>query len=234
MVPGTWQVVARLGDSFTGRTVERFVTIGATGAEAFVELAFDRGHRLTGQVLVAGTPLVGGQLLAQHLENEEARYAEADQQGRFEMNGLEAGSYRLRASTPFGGSEYRSIELRTDVEGLRIDLQPEAVLSGIVVDATTGLPLRDASLAAGDAPTVAALASGDNDQRVYGSGFITGGARSEAGGKFEIRLGPGAEQLWVAHDGYQGALIPVNIGPGQRQEGLVIRLQPAASEPQDR
>lgn len=160
-----------------------------------------------------------------------AGYAEADQQGRFEMNGLDAGSYRLRVSTPFGGSEYRSIELQTDVEGLRIDLQPEAVLSGIVLDATTGLPLRDASLEAGDAPTVAALASGDDDQRVYGSGVITGGARSAAGGRFEIHVGPGAEQLWVSHDGYQGALIPLNIGPGQRQEGLVIRLQPAASEP---
>lgn len=231
LASGVWQVVARRGDSFTARSIERSVTIAAAPAEAFVELPFDRGLRLTGQVLVAGTPLVGGQLLAQHLENEEARYAEADQQGRFEMNGLEAGSYRLRASTPFGGSEYRSIELQADVEGLRIDLQPEAVLSGIVLDATTGLPLRDASLAAGDAPTMAALASGDDDQGVYESGFITGGARSEAGGRFEIRLGPGAEQLWVAHDGYQGALIPVNIGPGQRQEGLVIRLQPARSEP---
>ncbi|MXX62933.1 MAG: hypothetical protein F4112_02515 [Holophagales bacterium] len=234
LAPGVWQVVARRGDSFTARSIERSVTIAAAGAEAFVELAFDRGHRLTGQVLAAGAPLVGGQLLAQHLENEEARYAEADQQGRFEMNGLEAGAYRLRVNRPYGGAEYRSIELQEDVEGLRIDLQPEAVLSGIVLDATTGLPLRDASLEAGDVPTVAALASGDDNQRVYESGVITGGALSADGGRFEIRLGPGTEQLWVKHDGYQGALIPVNIGPGHRQEGLVIRLQPVPSEPQDR
>jgi hypothetical protein len=49
---------------------------------------------------------------------------------------------------------------------------------------------------------------------------------STTGGRFDLRLGPGAEQLLVTHDGYENALIPLNIGPGQRQEGLVIRLQP--------
>jgi len=231
LAPGVWQVVARRGDSFTARSVERSVTIAATGAEAFVELPFDRGLRLTGQVLAAGAPLVGGQLLAQHLENEESRYAEVDQQGHFEMNGLEAGSYRLRISTPFGGAEYRSIEVQADVEGLRIDLQPEAILSGVVLDATTGLPLREASLEAGDAASVAVLSSGDDERRVYGSGVIAGSAFTTAGGRFEIRLGPGAEQLWVTQDGYQGTLISLNIGPGQRQDGLVIQLQPVPSEP---
>ncbi|MCY3971159.1 MAG: carboxypeptidase regulatory-like domain-containing protein, partial [Acidobacteria bacterium] len=233
LAPGTWQVVARRGDSFTSRSVERSVTITVAGAEEFIELPFDRGLRLTGQVLISGAPLVGGQVLADRQGHEDPRFAELDQQGRFEMSGLAAGSYRLRVSTRFDGAEYRMIELQTDLEGLRIDLQPEAILSGIVLDATTGLPLRDASLEAGDAASIAALASGDDGRRVYFSGVIAGRAFS-TNGRFEIRLGPRAEQLWVTHDGYQGALVPLNIGPGQRQEGLVIQLQPAASEPEDR
>lgn len=233
LAPGTWQVVARRGDRFASRSVERSVTIAAAGAEEFVELPFDRGLRLTGQVLAAGAPLVGGQVLADRQGDEDFRYAEVDQQGRFEMNGLLAGSYRLRVSTVFDGAEYRTIELQTDLEGLRIDLQPEAILSGIVLDATTGLPLRDVSLEAGDAASIAALAGGDDERHVYLSGVIAGEAFSE-NGRFEIRLGPRAEQLRVTHDGYQSALVPLNIGPGQRQEGLVIQLQPAASEPADR
>ena len=122
--------------------------------------------------------------------------------------------------------EYRSIELQTDLEGLRIDLQPEAILSGIVLDATTGLPLRDVYLTAGDTAGMAALARGDDDQAIYWSARIAGHDFSTTGGRFEIHLGPGAEQLWITSDGYLGALIPLNIAPGQRQEGLVIRLQP--------
>ncbi len=230
LAPGTWQVVARRGDSYAGRSVERPVTIAGAGAEEFVELPFDRGLRLTGQVLAAGAPLVGGQVLAHRQGHEDPRYAEIDQQGHFEMEGLQAGAYRIGVSRPYGGVEYRSIEVLADVEDLRIDLQPEAILSGVVLDATTGLPLRDVSLEAGDAATMAALASGDDEGSVYLSGVIAGNAFSVGAGRFELRLGPKAERLWVTHDSYEGALIPLNIGPGQRQDGLVIRLQPAPAE----
>ena len=231
LAPGTWQVVARRGDSYAGRSVQRTVTITAAGAEEFVELPFDQGLRLTGQLLAAGAPLVGGQVLAHRQGHEDPRYAEIDQQGRFEMDGLQPGAYRIGVSRPYGGLEYRSIEVLTDVEDLRIDLQPEAILSGVLLDATTGLPLRNVSLVAGDAATVAALASGDDEGRVYLSGVIAGTAFSEGGGRFEIGLGPKADQLWVTHDGYQGAMVPLNIVPGQRQDGLVIRLRPAAPAP---
>ena len=231
LAPGTWQVVARRGDSFTARSVERSVTIAAAGAEEFVELPFERGLRLTGHVLAAGVPLVGGSLSAQRLGRETAAGAKVDQQGRFELDGLEAGSYRLAVSSRSGGVEYRSIELETDVEGFRIDLQPAATLTGVVLDAGTGLSLRNVRLLAGDAATLAALARGDDEQLVYRSGMIAGRDFSETGGRFEIRLGPGAERLWVTRDGYQGVLIPLNIGPGQRQDGLVIRLQAGREEP---
>ena len=230
LAAGAWQVVARRGDSYTGRSVERTVTISTAGAEEFVELRFARGLRLAGQVLTAGTPLVGGRLRADRQEHEDSWYADVDQQGHFEMNGLEAGSYRLRVGRAFGAVEYRLIELQTDLEDLRIDLQPEAILSGIVLDATTGLPLRDVDLVAGDAAGVAALARADDEEAAYRSALIAGSAFGGTGGRFEIRLGPRAEQLWVTHDGYQDALVSLNIAPGQRQEGLVVQLQPVPSE----
>jgi hypothetical protein len=233
--PGTWQVIARRGDSFTARSVERSVTITAAGAEEFVELPFEAGLRLTGQVFAAGKPVAGARVRAERPGHEELRQAQVDQQGHFKLDGLVAGSYRLRISTAFGGAEYRSVEVQTDVEGLRIDLQPEAILSGIVVDATTGLPLRNADLVAGDAASVRtlvdALARGE-DESVHVSGVIAGGVFSQTGGRFDLRLGPGAELLWVSHDGYENTLVPLNIGPGQHQEGLVIQLLPVPSEPE--
>lgn len=230
LAAGAWQVVARRGDSSTSRSVGRTVTISTAGAEEFVELRFVRGLRLAGQVLAVGGPLVGGQVRADRQEHEDSWYAEVDQQGYFEMNGLEAGSYRLSVATTFGGVEYRSIELQTDLEDLRIDLQSEAILSGIVLDETTGLPLRDVNLVAGDAAGMAALARGNDEESAYRSALIAGGAFSGTGGRFELRLGPMAEQLWVTHDGYQDALISLNVAPGQRQEGLVVQLQPVPSE----
>ena len=60
-----------------------------------------------------------------------------------------------------------------------------------------------------------------------------GNTSSYDGGRFELKLGPNVEQLWITHDGYAGAVLPLSIAPGQRQTGLVIELQPAAPEPEN-
>ena len=58
--PGTWQVEARKGD--WERTVERTVTIEPGMTEVFVELPFERGLRLSGQVHEGGAPMSGARL----------------------------------------------------------------------------------------------------------------------------------------------------------------------------
>ena len=55
--PGTWEVTAIKGE--WERTVERTVTIERGMTEVFVELPFERGLRLSGQVVEDGAPLGG-------------------------------------------------------------------------------------------------------------------------------------------------------------------------------
>lgn len=224
MAAGEWKVVARKGDIFASRTVERTVTLGAGPSESFVELPFERGLRLSGRVFLAGDPLMGEALGAVSPNDGEPRWTETDHRGRFEMSGLEPGAYDLTIQMLSGRAEQRSIDLRADLEGLRIDLEPPASATGVVLDATTGQPLAYAWLTAGATQQIAALRSDDGDH------LYTAETMSETGGRFEIEFGAGVEQLWVEREGYEDVLVPLNVPPGQRREGLVVRMQPAASE----
>lgn len=225
---GEWKVVARKGESFGGRAVERTVTLGPRSPEAFVELPFESGLRLSGQVFVGGEPMIGGALRAVPREGDEAQWTQTDHLGRFEMSGLDPGPYDLRIEEVAGSAEHRPIDLQSDLEGLRIDLQKPASVEGVVVDGATGQPLAYAWLTAGSTQQIAALRDDD-------SGFGSAGdAMSEDGGRFTIRFGPGTEQLWVEREGYQDAIVSLSVPPGQRQEGLVIRMQPATSDAPER
>ena len=229
MAAGEWQIVATQGTGFDSRSVERSLTVSAGTADAFVELPFQRGLRLGGQVLVDGQPVVGGFLGTRPAGTEELRWTQTDHRGQFEVEGLEPGSYELTIQQPTGGTEHQSIDLQTDLEGLRIDLQPAATVVGVVVDATTGKPLNGASLTAGEASQFAALARDENTPALR----IAGSAFTAAGGRFELKLGPNVEQLRVTREGYASALLPLSIVPGQRQTGLVVQLQPAPSDAPD-
>ena len=229
LAPGEWKIVASQGDDFGPRSVERSVAVQTSTADVFVELPFERGLRLSGQVLAAGEPLVGGYLGTVQPGSEELRWTQTDHRGEFEIEGLEPGAYQLRIHQPTGGTENRSIDLKADLEGLRIDLQPPATLAGIVLDATTRQPLAGAWLSAGNAAQMAALVREENTAALALG--TAGDTSSYDGGRFELKMGPSVEQLWVTRDGYAGALLPLSIAPGQRQTGLVVELQPAAPEP---
>ncbi|MCY3971199.1 MAG: carboxypeptidase-like regulatory domain-containing protein [Acidobacteria bacterium] len=221
--PGTWQVTAIKGD--WERRVQRTVTVERGLTEVFVELPFERGLRLSGQVAEDGAPLAGARL------SVGAVSVRADREGRFALEGLEPGPNRMLVSRPdFSGSQYQSIDLQTDLEGVRIELEPAAAtIAGVVVDAETGQPLDYANLMAGDTATIGAIAAGgDAGGPLVGTSFVLSQA-----GKFKLELRENADHLWVTLDGYEGAQIPLNIVPGEHREGLVIRLQPAPAEPHD-
>ena len=153
----------------------------------------------------------------------------ADREGRFALEGLEPGLNQVFVSRPdVSGSQYQSIDLRTDLEGVRIELEPAAAtVAGIVVDAETGRPLDYANLMAADAATIGAIAAGgDAGGLLVGtSSVLTLGA-----GKFKLELRENADHLWVTLNGYESAQIPLNIAPGEHREALVIRLQPEPSD----
>jgi len=221
--PGTWEVTAIKGE--WERTVERTVTIERGMTEVFVELPFERGLRLSGQVVEDGAPLGGANLWVGDIT------ARADREGRFAMEGLEPGPHQVLISRPdFSGLQYQSIDLQTDLEGVRIELEPAAAtVAGVVVDAETGQPLDYANLMAADAPTIGAIAAGGET----GGPLVGVSSVLTQAGRFDLELRENADHLWVTLDGYESAQIPLNIAPGEHVEGLVIRLQPAPPDAPD-
>ncbi|MYK88697.1 MAG: carboxypeptidase regulatory-like domain-containing protein, partial [Acidobacteria bacterium] len=222
--PGGWVVRGVKGD--WERTVERTVTIEPGMTEVFVELPFERGLRLSGQVIEDGAPLRGAMLSVGDVT------VRADHEGRFAMEGLEAGPNEVFVSRPdYTGSQYHSIDLQTDLEGVRIELEPAAAtVTGVVVDALTGQPIYLANLVTADAATIGAIAA---DQAADASFVGASSSFSWPEGTFELELRRNADHLWITRDGYESAQIPLNIAPGEHMEGLVIRLQPAPPDAPD-
>ena len=141
--PGTWRVSATKGDLASARSVERSATIEQGTTEVFVELPFERGLRLAGQVLDGGRPVAGARLAASAPGERNGQSTTTDHQGSFVLEGLSPGLNQLVISpADFSAMELRSIELQTDLEGVRIELEPAlATLTGIVIDDETGRPL---------------------------------------------------------------------------------------------
>lgn len=227
--PGTWRVTARMGGVLSARSVERSATIERGTTEVFVELPFERGLRLAGQVVDGGAPVAGARLAASSPGERGGQSTTTDHQGRFVLEGLNPGLNQLAiGAADFSEMELRSIELQTDLEGVRIELGPAlATLAGIVIDDETGRPLDFAQLVAADAATISVLASGTDPESLVADASYS---FAVDGGRFELELRAHADRLLVTREGYEDTQVPLSATTGQRQEGLVIRLRPAASE----
>ena len=198
------------------------MTIERGASEVFVELPFERGLRLSGQVLEGGAPLGGARLI---VGDHETR---ADQDGRFAMEGLDPGPQEVVVTrADYSGTQYQSIDLQRDLEGVLIGFRPAvATVAGVVVDAETGQPLDYAYLTAADAAMIGVLATGGNDAPLTGVNT----ALSLNAGSFKLELSATAAHVWVTRDGYESTQLPLSIAPGEHVEGLVIRMQPAPDE----
>ena len=118
--PGTWQISVIAGDR---RSSPEEVDLVPGGPAASVELRLEPGLRLSGQVLFAGEPASGGFVGALLQDRERSRRTRTDHQGRFEMEGLEAGIYELRFRHDLGRAD-QSLDLRSDHYNLLVNLQP--------------------------------------------------------------------------------------------------------------
>lgn len=123
LAPGMWQLMASAGDR---RSLVESLTLepGATGAS--VELRFEPGHRLTGQVLIAGEPASDGfvtALLKGQLGRKNRLRTRTDHQGRFDIEGLPPGTYELEFGHREGILEEQSLDLQSDHYNLFVNLQ---------------------------------------------------------------------------------------------------------------
>ena len=216
--PGDWTVTA--GDLHR-RTVEETVTL-APGDETLVELHFEEGLQLTGLVTIAGQSVAGGSVTFQQQGGERQRWVDLDRQGRFEAGGLRPGIHVLMIGVGIPGAGNgvmyeRTIELRGD-QDLRFDLEPPAVLTGVVVNAQTRQPLAEAF--------VVTIVDTGPAEPLPGGMAMTG-----MDGTFELRSAPGAYDLSVRSEGFEDLTIPVELAAAEHRQGLVFELRPAAPGP---
>jgi len=144
-----------------------------------------------------------------------------DQQGRFSIDGLAAGPYKVMIAEPNGVTHSREIELQTD-QDILVDLNPPAVLAGTVVDAVTREPVPGAGLIAIVVDPEAELAPGAEEAWIP-AGFT----QSNAHGEYRLKFAPRkATSLMVQRQGYNGFGVPLDLVPGEHREGFLIELQP--------
>jgi protocatechuate 3,4-dioxygenase beta subunit len=202
--------------------------------------------RVRGVVHAGGEPLSGGNLLAMGFENEsllgvDLRIARVRGGGAFEFEGLAAGEYRFQIGEGRLADGSRIGEVRMSVE---IPDQPEVVLDlalpsgeigGVVVDAQSGKPIANASLAlrALDAPVPGGLlggmmgGGGNAERRWSGEDGSFLFERLEAG-RYRLEVGP---PRWGNEANAWAPLDPLEITlrEGERNHRLDLRLEASLS-----
>ncbi len=118
---GTWQMAATTGER---QSPTQEVPLEPGEQRALVELRFEMGFRLSGQVSVTGQPARGGFVSALLSGGQHPRRTRTDHQGRFEMEGLEAGPYDLEFRHVLGFKQVRQIDLQGDYHNVLVNLQP--------------------------------------------------------------------------------------------------------------
>ena len=121
LAPGAWRIAAVAGER---RSTVQELNVSPGGPGAAVELRFEPGFRLSGQVLFAGEPVAGSFVQALLQGQERARRTRTDHQGRFEIEGLEAGAYQLTVPARASARRSNRLDLGSDYHDLRVDLQP--------------------------------------------------------------------------------------------------------------
>ena len=218
--PGRWTVSAEERD---GRTVERSLTLEIGPGKAFVELNFEPGLTLTGEIRSQGQPLAGGEVLVVEGTRRygPARTARIDQQSRFRIDGLAAGSYKVLVAEPNGVTHSRQIEIQGD-QDILVDLDPPAVLTGTVIDRATRQPLAGVNLIAIVVDTEAEVAPGAEEEWTP-----AGSAQSNADGEYRLQFAPRMSTSLMVHRlGYEGFALPLDLAPGERRGGFLVELQP--------
>ena len=130
------------------RSATKQVTATADQPILPVELVFDPGYALSGQVTQGGQPVAGANVFA-GLLGGGGRQATAvtDDAGSYQLTGLQQGTYTVAAiSAAAGSSQPQTVTLTSD-QTLDIEF-PSAKITGQVVDADGNLPLANATVTA--------------------------------------------------------------------------------------
>ena len=141
--PGRWTVRGSLAD---GRQASETVEIEEGLPETVLDLDFDAGERLVGEVVSESGPAQGVRVSAVGLDVDARGFEQTDTAGRFEFQGLEPGRYRI---TAYESRQGLSAEQEADVPGPEVRLELVSIaLEGRVRDAWDGSQVSGAQIRA--------------------------------------------------------------------------------------
>ncbi len=212
--PGRWEVRATVADS--GRTAQTTVEI-QPGASALAELRFGDGFTLSGRAHRDGQPLRDAVLNAIGRTVDDTGWARTDDEGRFAVEDLEPGVYRLDLQQwQTGLTHSQEVELSASRE-IEIEI-PVASVAGRVVDALTREPIPGVRLGLS-----AARSDGGSSESFFG-GL---GATSDLDGRFRIaNVTDGAWTLRGSKSGFAAITRELDVQGGRSVEGLELILDP--------
>ncbi len=141
---------ANAGDFATGlRSAAAQIVIAEGQTDAAVEIVFETGFRVEGNVTRGGRPVTDAMVSAIP-EGGGGRQSSGrtDDAGAFQIEGLKEGTYTLNASSMMGGGG--SIRKTIKVTGdMTVDLEaPPARIAGRIVEAESGRPVAEAMVRA--------------------------------------------------------------------------------------
>ena len=209
---GRWELRGSIRES--GRRAEAEVVLEPGAPEATVVLTFGGGLTLTGRARQGETPVRGAVVALEGVDVPDNAWTETDNDGRFVLEGVEAGEYKLSLRQWDTGMTYtETLNLDGDRD-LDLDI-PTALVEGRVRDAVDGSPIAGVSLVLeGDASGAA---------RIFG-GY---GASSDQEGSFKIRnVTDGRWTLSAKLEGYAVATRTIDVANGRAPDDLDVRLDP--------
>ena len=182
---------ASTGD-FTGgsRSATAQVVIAEGQLEAAVEIVFEAGFRVEGQVTRGGRPVTDAFVIAM-LEGGGGRQSSdrTDDTGAYRLEGLQEGTYSLVASSMGGGGSIRkTVKVTGDTT---VDLEaPPAKIAGRIVEVESGRPLGEAVVRV--------------EQGGSGGFSMMMASDSDSSGRFVVEnLEPRSYRVSVTRPGYQ-------------------------------
>ena len=199
----------------TGRRASAEITIEPEASEASIDLEFGRGYTLSGRVLRRGTPVAGVRVWAVR-ESGGSAHATTDGEGRFSLEGLDEGRYRVAAREGGLGLAVEKQVVITD--DLTLDLEfPTGSVSGRVLRGADRKPLSGA--------IISAVRSDPEGPGSAPSWFSSGGATTDGQGRFEIEgLAQGSWRIKATLPGYGTKDVEMSLGEGEHSDGVEIQL----------